>query len=177
VSSPRPVSRRQLFTFWRRPPDPPAYLRPPGALDEQDLLSTCERCGRCVEACPRHAIVPLGDEAGAAAGTPVIRPRRAPCVVCHGIECTHVCPTGALRPLTDVLAIRMGTAVLEEARCLAHRGEACARCVEACPIPGALLRRPGDGPEVVADRCVGCGLCEHVCPAAPVAIRVAPRAG
>ena len=31
-------------------------LRPPGALKEKDFLSTCIKCGMCVEACPFDAL-------------------------------------------------------------------------------------------------------------------------
>ena len=31
-------------------------LRPPGALDEKDFLSSCIKCGQCVQVCPVQAI-------------------------------------------------------------------------------------------------------------------------
>ena len=31
-------------------------LRPPGALEEHDLLSSCIKCGQCVEVCPVDCI-------------------------------------------------------------------------------------------------------------------------
>jgi ferredoxin-type protein NapG len=174
------VSRRELLTFWRRPQPvpaagPPPPLRPPGALDEKALLDTCHRCGKCVEACPADAIFPLGAAWGAAQGTPAIDARRRPCVICTGLECTHVCPSGALKPLAAAAQIAMGTAVVDERRCVTYRGEACDVCRKSCPIPGALVVA-GGVLRVEARACVGCGLCEHVCPTEPAAIRVAPRA-
>src|SRR5689334_9081737 len=80
--SERRMSRRELFTFWRkepkkepaRAPDPdpwprdrvtgPSFgrklpLRPPGTMQEYILREACTRCGKCVEACPADAIFPL----------------------------------------------------------------------------------------------------------------------
>jgi len=173
------VSRRDFLAFWRRPSAPPApslpiRLRPPGALPELAFVDTCQRCGRCVAACPAEAIRPLGAAWGTAGGTPAIDARQTPCVVCSGLDCTHVCPTGALRPLAAAAEIAMGTAVLDE-RCLTYRGEACDACLKSCPLPGAIWFGPEGRAQVDVSRCVGCGLCEHVCPMEPTAIRVVPR--
>lgn len=165
------ISRRDLVTFWRRPAEDTAprakpvaatLLRPPGAVFETLLLDTCSRCGKCVEACPRQAIFPLGAVYGRGQGTPAILARHAPCVVCDGLACTQVCPTHALARV-EVLGIDMGTAVVDESLCLTWKGERCAVCVEACPVPGAL-RADDAHPVVDPQRCIGCGVCENVCP-------------
>ncbi|MBF0392676.1 MAG: 4Fe-4S dicluster domain-containing protein [Alphaproteobacteria bacterium] len=53
----------------------------------------------------------------------------------------------------------------------------CDLCVRECPIEGAIRLDPlGDDPldarrtPVVTDRCVGCGMCEMICPTEPAAI-------
>ncbi len=51
-------------------------LRPPGALPEDDFLSTCIRCLRCVDACPNHALTSL-PQGAAGGGTPTLHMRRA----------------------------------------------------------------------------------------------------
>jgi ferredoxin-type protein NapG len=60
-----------------------------------------------------------------------------------------------------------------------YRLEICDLCVRHCPIEGAITLAPlgGDAGDtrrtpVVAATCVGCGVCEMMCPAEPVAIRV-----
>ena len=105
--------------------------------------------------------------------------------------CTQVCPTGAIRPL-PIEAKRktpMGLAVLRTETCVAHQGDDfCRLCADECDAAGyhaiemQKVKLPiGDIPEglfsdeeieamstidapvVVADKCVGCGLCEYRC--------------
>lgn len=152
-----------------------ARLRPPGAIDEATFLDTCFRCDQCAKACPADAILLLGRDAGNAAGTPVIDPDRAPCVVCDGLQCTQVCESGALVELTDPRRIRMGVAEVYEPLCLRTHGESCTVCVERCPMGTDALRFEGDGPPIVySSGCVGCGVCQNVCPTTPKAIVVRP---
>jgi len=179
-------TRRQLFTFWlealAEPPPPPPrpvpeqeylppFLRPPGALPEDELLRLCEPCDACAKACPYSVILPLGPAYGAAAGTPAVLPRDGPCRLCDGLPCAAACPTGALRPV-PISEVRMGTARLAPERCWAVQGQPCDYCVTACPIGETALRWDGGRPEVVADGCVGCGLCVHYCTATPPALAV-----
>jgi len=150
-------------------------LRPPGAIDEDSFLNTCKRCGACVEVCPAHAILPLASSAGAASGTPFIDPDVAACVVCDGLQCTHVCPSGALQPLQEAFQIRMGVAEVYESLCVRSRGESCTVCVERCPMgPVALMFVDQGPPRVLAEGCVGCGVCQFYCPTSPKAITVRP---
>jgi MauM/NapG family ferredoxin protein len=194
------LSRRDLLTFWRRglkelsepakpapaplpPPKPVATppgerrppLRPPGMMHELMLVNACMRCGKCVEACPAEAIHPLPADWGNAAGTPFINAREQPCVVCEGLKCTHVCPSGALVGVHSPNDITMGTAILDDSRCLAFNGTACDVCFATCPLPGAIVVEDNGHVRVVDEKCVGCGLCEHVCPTQPTSIRVVPR--
>lgn len=155
--------------------DTRTLLRPPGAIDEEPLIDACHRCGKCVEACPVDAIFSLGKGAGKAAGTPVIDPDRAACVACEGLYCTHVCPSGALMPLNSVRLIRMGLAEVYESLCVRSEGESCSKCVDLCPLGETAIRLVGAGPpQVLADGCVGCGVCQQHCPTSPKAITVRP---
>ncbi len=58
----------------------------------------------------------------------------------------------------------------------------CDLCVRECPIKNAITLEPlagGEGPKrftpVVHEACVGCGMCEMICPAEPAAIVVEQR--
>jgi ferredoxin len=111
-------------------------------------------------------------EWGEKCGTPFIFPRQVPCYVC--MKCTPVCPTGALDPaVTRKEQVRMGTAVVDTTKCFPYLGIICRACFERCPIyREAITLRDEIYPEVHAERCIGCGICEQVCPAEEPAIIV-----
>jgi ferredoxin-type protein NapG len=199
----RKISRRDLFTFWRKPeqknaakpavlaPGPfdpwpldripgPSFnrrlpLRPPGNMQEYILREACTRCNLCVDVCPSDSIVPLDETWGDARGTPAIDPRKQPCVVCTGLQCTKVCPSGALQMTINVFEIRMGTAKVDTQRCVTYAGTACRACVDVCPVPGAIVSDGGGHPFVEENSCIGCGLCVRACVTEPTSIQVVPR--
>lgn len=150
---------------------------PPGAGDLPRFFAACTDCRLCVANCPTHAIKPAGPLG-------VIHLDYADGARCDFDckRCTEVCPTGALLPLT--LAVkrrtRLGLARHAPDRCRAYAGEDCGRCTQACPVGAVRLERiERDGetflvPKVYADRCVGCGACQAVCPAPGKAIVVEP---
>lgn len=156
-------------------PREPILLRPPGAVAEDVFAATCRRCGACVSVCPVHAIFALDVHADdpRGRGTPVINADLAACVVCDGLKCTTVCPSGALRPLKDAFEIHMGLAEVDRALCVRSHEQSCTICVDKCPIGARALRFVDGGPpEVMADGCVGCGVCQFYCPTTPRAIVV-----
>jgi len=105
-------------------------------------------------------------------GTPVIEARTVPCYLC--MKCPPVCPTGALKnSVADKKTVRMGTAVIDPRRCLPYQGIICHACFEQCPLFREAITLKDDlYPVVHEEICVGCGICENVCPAEEVAITV-----
>jgi NAD-dependent dihydropyrimidine dehydrogenase PreA subunit len=89
--------------------------------------------------------------------------------------CPPVCPTGALEPVHDARHVRMGRARVLVDRCYAHQGILCRTCADECPFQGDAIFMDGELRPVVTEKCVGCGICEHRCPADGSAIRVVPR--
>lgn len=69
------------------------YIRPPGALPEEDFIVACIRCDRCRKICPDGFISPVPlSESIVKAGTPSLI---GYCPRCF--KCTLICPTGALQ--------------------------------------------------------------------------------
>ena len=150
-------------------------LRPPGALHEIDFLARCIRCGKCEQVCPYRSIRNASLLDGfVMMGTPYVRAREVPCYLC--MKCPPVCPTGALkRDLVRKEDVRMGTAIIVKKECLAWQGTLCRSCYQSCPIFDEAITMDHELRPVVNDKkCVGCGICENVCPVDPSAIVVKP---
>jgi ferredoxin-type protein NapG len=150
------------------------WLRPPGAIAEQDFRDMCSRCGECVKVCPAQCIKidPTGVKG---VGAPYIQVDAMPCVVCSGLECMHHCPSGALIP-TALAEIDMGTAVWREDLCVRNRSEECTICIDQCPLGSAAIVLEGNRVRVIEEGCIGCGVCEHYCPTQPKSIVITPKA-
>lgn len=149
-------------------------LRPPGSQGEQDFLSRCVKCGKCIESCPYIALSPAGNKVGFAVSTPFLDARAQACRLCEDFPCQTACPTGALRNVRQRSDVRMGTAVINEDLCIAFKGLRCEVCYRVCPLIDDAIAidyrmREGDAihavfaPIIAKDACVGCGLCVQRC--------------
>ncbi len=159
-------------------------VRPPGSVPEEVFLQLCIRCGLCFQACPNSVLQPLGFAQGLEGlWSPQVVARWSGCEPsCN--NCGQVCPTGAIRPLPieEKRAARMGLAQVNQSTCLPYvQRESCQLCVDECNAAGyraiefraigTQLDDHGDpvegsgflAPLVLAEKCVGCGLCETRC--------------
>jgi len=131
-----------------------------------------------MKACPTNAIQPAFGEGGLEAlATPILVPRIGPCTQPCNL-CGRVCPTQAISPFSveEKAHLYIGTAAVDRSSCIAWAaGRQCLICDEACSY-NAISQQVVDGTEmpVVNEQiCVGCGMCEWVCPVEPLgAIRV-----
>ena len=147
---------------------------PPGAWSARHFARHCTACQLCVSACPNNVLRPSTEPARLM--QPEMSYERGYCRP-ECTRCSDVCPAGAIRPITieEKSSTRIGHAVWIRKNCIPLTdGVECGNCARHCPS-GAILMVPSDNgdpnsvriPVVNAERCIGCGACENLCPARP----------
>ncbi len=149
-------------------------LVPPGAQSLRNMARHCTSCQLCVSECPNHVLRPSTDLQSFM--QPTMSFERGHCRP-ECTRCSQVCPTGAILPIgRDVKSsVQIGHAVWIKKNCLPLTdGVNCGNCARHCPT-GAIEMVPSDPddessayvPAINEARCIGCGACEHLCPARP----------
>lgn len=73
------------------------FLRPPGAINSDEFIFGCIKCGLCVQICPIQAIKLADIDQGLSYGTPYMDVREQACdFSCDSLQCVETCPTGVL---------------------------------------------------------------------------------
>jgi ferredoxin-type protein NapF len=138
-------------------------VRPPWALAERLFVECCDRCGKCIDACPQGL---LGAGRG---GFPQVDFQRGECTFCG--TCLQRCSRGALR--ADPGAAPWQLQVMIGAGCLTRHGVVCRTCGERCDAR-VIRFRPAAGrvaqPELNSASCNGCGACVGACPAKSITL-------
>lgn len=147
-------------------------LKPAGSRGLRHFSKHCTACQLCVAACPGNLLRPSKD----------LKTLMQPEMCFHDgycrpecVKCSEVCPTGAIVKITadEKTSISIGRAVVVVQNCLSARGEQCGHCADVCPAEAVKMVRDYasgyDVPAVDENRCLGCGKCEYLCPARPLA--------
>ena len=163
-----------------------SVIRPPAALEEEEFINRCIRCGNCMKVCPTNGLQPVSFQSGfQGVWTPQLVPEIGYCEY-NCTLCGKTCPTGAIRSLSlaEKHAANLGLAKVDRSLCIAWTGNRqCMVCEEHCPTPDKAIKLKRDtvkGKEVLrplvdGNLCVGCGICQTKCPTSPIrAIRVIP---
>ena len=155
-------------------PERQTHLVPPGSLSARNFAQHCTSCQLCVSVCPNGVLTP---------STNLSRFMQPEMTYERGYfrpectKCSDVCPTGAIRPITREVksSTQIGHAVWVKKNCIPLTdGQACGNCARHCPV-GAIQMVPSEEgnrrspriPVINAERCIGCGACENLCPARP----------
>ncbi len=160
----------------RKTPDRSVPLVPPGAGSLRHFTQHCTGCQLCVSVCPNGVLRP---SAGLVTlMQPEMSYERGHCRP-ECTKCAEVCPAGAIRRIdaAEKSSVQIGHAVWVRGNCVPLTdGVDCGNCARHWPA-GAIAMVPsveGDAdslkiPVVNEERCIGCGACEHLCPARPFA--------
>ena len=159
TGSPQATSSRRSLLRGRLRDTP--VLRPPWTLDEARFTDACTGCGDCIRGCPEQVLV------RGAGGLPVFDPAQGECSFCG--DCAAACRVGLFAPLDQApwtLRAQVGDS------CLAANGVVCFSCRDACGESAIRFApaRTVPVPEILADRCTGCGACVSGCPTAAISL-------
>ena len=139
---------------------------PPGAGSLRAFSLKCAACQLCVANCPGGCLKP--SLTPSRFGQPELNFQHGHCIATC-VKCGEVCPEGAIMKLQDVLRknVHMGHAEWRRDLCVRTVEKVeCTACVRKCPVRAIHL--VAGYPVVDRDACIGCGACEHVCPARPM---------
>ncbi len=146
-------------------------ILPPGARSASHFAQHCTACQLCVAACPNGVLRPSGGVMTLL--QPTLSFERGYCRP-ECTKCSEVCPTDAISLLTREAksSRQVGHAVWVRENCVAASREVqCDNCARHCPTGAIQMVEQGEGkvkiPTVDAERCIGCGACEYLCPARP----------
>ena len=149
-------------------------IKPAGAVSLKHFSQHCTACQLCVSVCPNDVLRP-----STALDTfmqPEMSYERGYCRP-ECTKCSDVCPNNAILEISkeEKSSTQIGHAVIDLDNCVVNTdGVSCGNCARRCPSGAIRMVKlnPEDEkslliPAVNEERCIGCGACEHLCPARP----------
>ncbi|MGI6572368.1 MAG: 4Fe-4S binding protein [Fermentimonas sp.] len=167
-------------------------VTPPGSGGYEQLNDRCTACLLCVAKCPEKLIRPSVNEYGwEFVMQPTLSFEKGYCQTDCTI-CSDVCPTDAIQGITkeNKTKTAIGRAVYVRENCVVVRDDVnCEACWRICPNDAITREYRDDGtpyvppadnpnastvnlrlvPVIDEDKCIGCGACEYICAARPLA--------
>ncbi|WP_456400025.1 ferredoxin-type protein NapF [Persephonella sp.] len=138
------------------------YIRPPYLIDNPDF-SICSECeGNCVTVCEEKIIHRSED------GSPYLIFNSGGCTFCE--RCGVECPEGILSIEKESKKIDIKVTIDFE-KCMAWKKTMCFACKEPC-IEDAIVFSGLFNPQIIPDKCTGCGFCLSVCPTNAVKVEI-----
>jgi len=147
---------------------------PPGADNIRNFNKHCTGCHLCVSTCPNQVLRPSNKISRFM--QPNLSFERGYCRP-ECVKCSEVCPTNAINPITtaEKSATQIGYAIWNKDLCVVNvDGVNCDLCSRKCPTAAiTMIPKSADDssspkiPMIDENRCIGCGACEHLCPARP----------
>lgn len=157
----------------KKVPERNTPVKPAGSQSLKNFTSSCTGCQLCVQSCKNNVLRPSTKLENFM--QPEMSFERGYCRP-ECTACSEVCPAGAIRKVSreEKSSIQTGHAVFIAKNCVSFNGEAdCGNCARHCPSGAITMMHSDDDdlspmiPIVNQERCIGCGACEHVCPARP----------
>ena len=148
-------------------PERSTPVLPPGSIDRMFFNAKCVACGLCITSCRGNCL--KASTSLKRFGQPEMDFRRGYCLLKCNHACGRACPTGAIDDISGIPRknVHAGEAVWQKDACIrTTENVPCTACVKKCPV-GAIHIVKGI-PVVDKNACIGCGACEHVCPARPL---------
>jgi len=141
-------------------------LRPPWSQAEQLFTELCERCDRCIDACPVK-IIRRG-----VGGFPEMNFSRGGCDFCQA--CARQCPSQAIQlSPSNEFEPWHATAFVSD-QCFSARGVVCRSCGEVCEMRAIRFKQAVGGVALIelnSRDCNGCGECVSICPASAIQVK------
>lgn len=162
----------------RLDPERQNYVLPAGAQSYDNFHHHCIGCMLCVSNCPSRVLNVKASHKIIDKSYGILNFSQPAMSFAKGYcqpnctKCSQICPTGAIYPISanQKASIRIGLATWNALNCGNSQGRPCSACVNVCPRGALSIVESNSGSrQIMVDPklCVGCGACEHICPARP----------